>query len=229
MEEILRFLATYEVWLYALLGWIAFYYIRNFFQAWSELRLAVYGLERETAIRRLVTAVSMIFVIGMIALSIFSLVSFIAPGYPGTTIIATQTMNPIATGTTTVSPFTTPQENLMVNETPTVEGEFTGCIPGQIEWTYPQAGQEIGGIVTLKGTINLPNMGFYKYEYSQPGSDNWITIAAGNLPKNDEPLGGAWDTAQIVPGDYLLRLVVADNQNNLLPACEIPIRILPSG
>jgi hypothetical protein len=228
MEEILQFLTTYEIWLYAVLGWLGFYYIRRFFEAWGDLRIAVYGLERETATRRLVTAATMLFIIALIALSIFSLVSFIAPAYPRSVSIATQTIEPLATGTITAIPFTTPQEDLVMIETPSPKGEMSGCVPGQIEWTYPVADQEISGIVTLKGIINLQNMGFYKYEYNQPGSENWVTIAAGNQLKNDEPLGGAWDTGQIVPGDYLLRLVVSDNQNNLLPACEIPIRILPS-
>jgi len=228
MQEILRFLIRYEIWLYAILGWIAFYYIRHLFTAWGELRTAIYGLERETATRHLVTAVTMIFIVGLIALGIFSLVSFIAPAYPGTIVIATATINPLATTTTTVVPFTTPGEVQLFNETPPAEAGLSGCAPGQIEWTFPVAGQEISGIVTLKGTINLPNMGFYKYEYSQAGSENWITIAAGNQQKNDEALGGAWDTAQIMPGDYLLRLVVTDNQNNLLPECQIPVRILPS-
>jgi hypothetical protein len=101
-----------------------------------------------------------------------------------------------------------------------------GCIPGVVEWTSPKSGGQVSGVVTLKGTVNVANLGFYKYEYSQGSSGNWITIAAGNQKRTDSELGGAWNTGQLIPGDYKLRLVVADNQNQTLPACVIAIRII---
>ena len=52
----------------------------------------------------------------------------------------------------------------------------------------------------------------------------------GRLVIVDQPLGGSgsgtWDTSQLVPGDYLLRLVVTDNVNNLFPACVISVRVV---
>ena len=106
--------------------------------------------------------------------------------------------------------------------------EQEGCIPGELDWTFPKNGVQISGLVNLKGTIQVPNLGFYKYEYSSVGSNNWITIAAGNTNITDSALGGggAWNTSQLVPGDYRLRLVAADNQNQALPACVINIRIV---
>ncbi len=100
-----------------------------------------------------------------------------------------------------------------------------GCIPGQIEWTFPKPGGEISATVELKGTVNVPNLGFYKYEYAEPGKDVWNTIAAGNQAKIDGQIG-FWNTSQLLPGDYQLRLVVADNQNKLFPACVIPVRVV---
>jgi hypothetical protein len=101
-----------------------------------------------------------------------------------------------------------------------------GCTPGQVEWTFPKAGDEISGKVELKGTVNVPNLGFYKYEFSQAGVENWMTIAAGNENNKVDAVLGTWDTTLLIPGDYQLRLVVADNQNQLMPACVIPIRIV---
>jgi hypothetical protein len=100
-----------------------------------------------------------------------------------------------------------------------------GCVAGTLEWTYPKNDGQLKGTETLKGTIQVPNLGFYKYEYSSAGSDNWVTIAAGNQKVTDKELG-TWDTSQLVPGDYRLRLVVADNKNQALPACIISVRII---
>ena len=77
----------------------------------------------------------------------------------------------------------------------------------------------------LKGTVNVENIGFYKYEFALMGSDTWTTIAAGNTIIKNDLLGGAWDTSALVPGDYELRLVVNDNENNPLPACMIQVTI----
>ena len=53
----------------------------------------------------------------------------------------------------------------------------------------------------------------------------WSTIAAGNTNIVNNILGN-WDTTLLVPGDYLLRLVVADSQNQLLPACVVSVRVI---
>lgn len=228
MDELLRFLETYEIWFYTLLGIVGFFYLQRLVQAWGELRLAIFGLERETALRHLATSITMMIILILIGSSIFLLVSFIAPSYPKNSILSTPTFNPLAT-TTKIIPFTTPQIiSTTLGTTAPSSVESSGCITGQIEWTFPKAGEEISGIVELKGIVNIPNLGFYKYEVSQLGSNVWKTIAAGNQNKNDETLGGAWDTSQELPGDYLLRLTITDNQNNYLPTCEIPIRIIAS-
>ena len=105
-----------------------------------------------------------------------------------------------------------------------------GCTPGVIEWLYPVEGDKLQGTVVLKGIINVPAIGFFKYEYSPVGSDAWVTIAANtttNTEKGHEnELGGAWNTAQLPTGDYRLRLVVYDSQNHAFPACVINIHIL---
>jgi hypothetical protein len=86
-------------------------------------------------------------------------------------------------------------------------------------------GDKISGTVTLQGTVNVTDLGYYKYEYATAGSDTWTTIAAGNTKIVDQPLGGTWDTSELTPGDYQLRLVVTDHQNNQLPECTIQITI----
>jgi len=71
----------------------------------------------------------------------------------------------------------------------------------------------------------VPNFGFYKYEYAAQGSETWSTILAGNKPVIAGILG-TWDTTEITPGDYQLRLVVSDNTGVELPACIIHVRVV---
>ena len=77
----------------------------------------------------------------------------------------------------------------------------------------------------LKGTVNVPNLGYYKYEFSRPGEELWLPIAVGNQAKNDGQIG-FWNTSLLDQGDYFLRLVVSDNEDNLFPACKIPVRVV---
>jgi len=228
MEVILRFLETYEIWIYVLLGVFCLWYLRKVLVAWHEWRAAVFGLERETAQRHFSSAMTAMMLFILIGLAQFLLVSFVAPGMPQANTIATPTINYFTTPIATLSSTATSAAQ-STGIIPTLAvSEQEGCIPGELDWTFPKNGVQISGLVTLKGTIQVPNLGFYKYEYSSVGSNNWITIAAGNTNITDSALGGggAWNTSQLVPGDYRLRLVAADNQNQALPACVINIRIV---
>jgi arginine exporter protein ArgO len=99
-----------------------------------------------------------------------------------------------------------------------------GCVPGQLEITSPKPGAEVGGTVTLVGTVYLPNFGFYKYEVALRGTDNWSTISAQSETKKNEELG-ILNTTVLTPGDYLLRVVVLDNSTQIIGTCIITIRI----
>lgn len=230
MEEILRFLKNFEIPIYVILGLVAVWMLRKMASAWRELRSSLFGLERENAQRRFNGALTGFAFMLLFAITEFIMVSIVYPDFPNTQVLPTPTLQLLATPTITLQPESgvTPTVSEV---TPTVgiidEG---GCVAGQLEWTYPTAGETLQGEVTLRGTVNVPNLGFYQYEFSQPGSTIWTTIAAGNTPIIDNPMGGEgsglWDTSTLTPGDYLLRLVVRDNANNLFPACTINVRII---
>ena len=236
MIELLRFLEKFELWGYIILSVIGFIYFQKLVQAFSDWRQAVFGLERESAQRRISSALTVLALLLIIAVAEFTIISFIAPSYPWAGNLPTATMDLLATPTTTVESDTTRTGDIyyptpeitaaLENETDDTNENSDGCIPDVIQWSYPEPNTEISGIVELQGTVNVPDLGFYKYEYSQPGSDTWNTIAAGNQIKIDEPLGGAWNTEQLIPGDYSLRLVIANSQNELLAPCIIPVRII---
>jgi hypothetical protein len=142
-----------------------------------------------------------------------------------------------------IQAIATPTVNLQSTETPaaTANPEITltpggaiptmavsggnGCKPDVINWIDPVANKELSGLVTLKGTVNTTDFGFYKYEYSALGSDSWLTIQAGTAPVVDGEIG-KWDTSQITPGDYQLRLIVTDNKGQASSPCVVQVKVV---
>jgi hypothetical protein len=227
MEDLLRFLEQYEAWIYALLGVVGFIYFRKLISEWQEWRSSVFGLERESAQRRLSATLAVVVIISLLATAEFILVSFVAPVYPVANMLQTPTVSVLTTpaGTFAVAGETEPEEISPLSTQAVVEAG--GCAPGVLDWSFPQAGDLVSGVVKLKGTANLSNLGFFKYEFSEVSSDSWTTIAAMNVQRIDEELDGSWNTQALVPGDYRLRLVMTDNENQTLPACEITVRVTP--
>jgi hypothetical protein len=229
MEEALRFLSSYEIWIYVLLALVGLFYIRKFILAWEELRGAAFGLEKESAQSRLNRSASMLLLLLVMGLAVFVMVSFIVPSVPLANPLNTPTLDLLATATTTLSPDSDEGDvspGLDTTDTPQplepIGGE--GCIPGQLTFVEPNDGAEVSGIVTLIGTVNHPNFGFYKYEIARPGDAIWLTIQAGRETKQESELG-QWDTTALSPGEYLIRLVLTDNQGESLNPCIIKVYV----
>ncbi len=223
MSETLAFLTRNEVWIYILAAGIGLIYIRKVILAIEERRSAVFGLERENANRQLTSAASILGIMILMAAGEFALVTFVAPFVPQTKVLATPTIDLLATPTITLqAAMGTPVAG--VTSTP-LPAKSNGCIPGQLEFTNVEPGQEFSKTIKLMGTTNVPGFGFYKYEYGQPGQNNWVTIAAGSDIKIDAEIG-TWNISSLPQGDYELRLVVINQQNESMPPCVVPIRVV---
>jgi hypothetical protein len=223
MVVILGFFIRFAPLIYLLLALGLLFGIRRMVQARNEMRGAAYGLEREIAHHHNVQATSALVLVGFLALAEFVLVVFLVPTIPALMQLATPTMNPLLKPTATFPlEFMETLGAATPGSTPTIQ--VSGCIPGQIDITSPKPGSEIKGLITLKGTADIPNFGFYKYEFSPIGAESWAAVVAKRQAVKDGDLG-SWDTSANATGDYYLRLVVTDNQGNELPACTIPIRI----
>jgi hypothetical protein len=224
MAAVLSFFVHLAPIIFSLLALGLIFGLRRIARAHTEERGAVFGLEREIAQHHMSQAIATLAIASFLALAEFVLIVFLVPNFPALSQLATPTMNPLLTPTSTF-PLEF-METLGVvtpgGATPTIEA--TGCIPGQIDITSPKPGDVLQGSIKLQGTANIPNFGFYKYEFAPIGSDNWATIVANNKIVQDNNLGN-WDTSAIAAGDYQLRLVVSDNLGNDLPACVIPVRI----
>jgi hypothetical protein len=228
MSEILDFLTEFEIWFYIVLGLISLIFFSRLFRAIGDWREAAFGLEREIAQRRFRSSISILVLILILFIGEFFFVTYSSSLLPDQSSLATPTMDILASPSPTSNIDLTPEE-VVLEATQTPEQE--GCIPGQIEWIYPQSGDEIQDVVQLLGTVDVDNFGFYKFEYTEPGNSIWRTIAGGNKivnssTDNGENKIGLWNTSQLVPGDYLLRLVVLDNVNNEYPACIVSVRVI---
>jgi hypothetical protein len=226
MVEFLSFLKEFEGGIYLLLLMLALVMGSRLISAIQAKKKSAFSLEKEIAQKRINSTCAFLVVIGVLFIGQVLLVSVASARYPGLYTITTPTVGVLPTPTDFF------QAMLQMDETP--EGleqtqtavAQTGCIPQQIEWLSPISGDEVTGSVPLIGTINVQNMGFYKYEYRQKGREDWIPIAAGNKVIIESELGGNWNTAQLEPGLYELRIVVSDNQNNLFQPCVIEVKVV---
>ncbi len=242
MTELLRFLNAYETWIYVLLGAVGLLYLRKFILSLQEWRGALFGLERNLAQRHFSEATSILILLILLGAGEFSLVTFVTPSFPNVQPLPTPTLDFLATPTTVLAaePGTPPvgESQQTVAATAMIVSSQNGCVPGELEFTSPKAGEELKGKITLTGTVRTQSFSYYKYEFSAQtgGENNWTTIQAGdqikckecsaeNDPNPLDDILGDWDTSQLPPGEYLLRLVVFDNQGQPLPACEMPIKI----
>lgn len=223
MDALFRFLVQYETLAYLLLTIAGIFSARSLWKAWAEWRSSVFGLEKELSFQKVRIAGVVFILLVMIGLSQFCLVSFIVPFLPATTFRPTPTADLLQTPAAPLAQTSPDQTSLP--GTPSAPAVTLDCIPGQIMFSSPKSGDEVNGKIILSGTVNVENFGFFKYEYTSLGSDTWTTIAAGDKVIIDGELG-AWDTAQLVPGDYQIRLLVTDNLGKPMPACTIPVRVI---
>lgn len=224
MENLLQFFVDNEIWIYLIIGFLGFLYLRKIVMALQEWRSAIFGLEKEYAQRRFGAAMSIVLLLLVVAFAEFFFVTFIAPSYPKLALLTTPTMDLLATQMPTLEEAGAVIPNSMEDQTEVTAAPSDGCIAEALQWKSPVAGEQISGVVQLSGTVNLDNIGFYKYEYSSTGGERWVTIAASTQKGVDLEFG-IWDTSQVVPGDYLLRLLVTDNQSEVIPPCVIPVQI----
>lgn len=219
MGPVYRTLANYEPLIYIALAIGALFAFRRMWRSWHEWRDSVYGLEREFALRRLVQASGISLFILVLLFAEFFIASFIAPSLPASDRMATPTLDLLVTPAGTLSPDS--PVPLATQEVPT---GMSGCIPDQIMITSPEPGDLVSGTVTISGSADVPDFGFYKYEVASMGSQNWATIAANRDPVRNNQLG-EWNTASLANGYYFLRLVITDNVGVALEPCVIAVQV----
>ena len=226
LNSVLRGLITYSIGIFLLLGLGVLIYLRRFFLGLREWQQSVFGLEKEIAQRKIISASTGLTLMILLLIGEFLLVIIIGPQMPAQPPELSSPMDPLASPTVTLSaeeesaaaPLPTPTigQDMLVSE----------CVEGVLEITSPEEGGEVSGTVDIVGTVNIENFGSYKYEYSTTGAVNWVTIAAGNQLKLEENLG-FWYTSTLTPGTYLLQLVPLNNNGEELAPCIISVEVIP--
>jgi hypothetical protein len=227
MDGIFRFLNEYELIIYLVIGLLAAWQLRKFIAAWDELRSAAFGLEEESAQIRLNSAAVILVLLIISAIVVYGSVTFLAPSVPVASQLPTPTLDLLATPTITLQPASDVQV-LEEAGTPaaTEQTSSSGCLPGEVLISSPEDGEVVRDVVQVEGTANISDFGFYKFEVSRDDADNWLTIQAGDSFKVEESLG-FWDTTQLDPGIYNLRLVVFDNAGEQRDPCQVTVTVDP--
>jgi hypothetical protein len=222
MPNVLGFFKDNEVFVYIILGILSVWQLRKFSLAWEALRSAAFGLEQESARARLTWSAMMLVLLLILVVIEFGVVSFILPAVPGASPLLTPTLDLLASpDSESDSPqveVIPPAFDLLVSE--------SGCVPGVVDIQYPEANDIVSDVVEIAGSANIPNFGFYKFEMVAVDNSNWLTVQAGDVLVEDGLLG-YWDTSRLPTGDYLLRLIVTDNQGNASTPCTIQLRVEP--
>jgi hypothetical protein len=226
METVYRFLATYEGLIYILLSLGGLFAFRWLWISWREWRDSIFGLEREFAVRRMSQALIVSLLILFLFIGELFLASFIVPALPSSEGMVTPTLDIINQTQGSLSRDPVVALTLMTPVSNVLAASATGCVPGKIDLSSPEPGQAVSGVVTLVGTVDVDNFGFYKYEVAPQGTELWATISAGREIVKEGDVG-LWDTTTLIPGDYQLRLEVTDNQGQSFPACIISVRVIP--
>ncbi|MEA2008602.1 MAG: hypothetical protein U9O54_05740 [Chloroflexota bacterium] len=220
MDDVLIFLKEYEVLIYLAMGLFAAWHVRKFSLAWQELQGAAFGLEKESAQGRLNRAAGFLVLALIFGVVEFGLVTIAAPSSSETSPLFTPTLDLLSTPTVTLLAADSAQAEAETPE-PILAA---GCIPDEVMITFPENETTVSGLVEVLGTVSIPNFAYYKFEISQTSMNNWLTIQANDKEKNGEVLG-TWDTAQLEPGSYDLRLVVVDNEGNQRVPCVVSVYV----
>ena len=227
MEQVFQFFRTYEIWIYITLGIMVLWEIRKFILSWEELRGAFFGLEKEAAQSRVNSSATLVVLLILMIVAEFTVVTFVVPTLPGANPLPTAKLDLLATPTTTLAvPTQNSMETPNATSTPGEVPAAEGCVAGQVNLTSPLNGDTVSGNVTIRGSADIPNFGFYTLEVARPGDVVWLPKQVVQQPVKNNILG-TWDTTSLTPGEYMFRLVVTDNLGNELTPCAIRVMVQP--
>lgn len=242
LDTIIELVARVDVVLYFLSGLGFLLGLRSLSVARRLRREAVFGLEKEAArnVRR--RALSTLFSMILLAGSVYLVTNVIQPtlqsmpaagGNLTTTPEVASTPEPGVTSRPLLFPTVTPtfgivvpgEEEAAAPAPAPSDGEATGCELIGVTITSPIAGETVAGQVEVSGEANILNFAAYKFEINGPSTEGaWATMGTFTTPVASGPLG-TWDATSLVPGAYLLRLVVLDTSGNFPEPCVVPVTI----
>ena len=85
--------------------------------------------------------------------------------------------------------------------------------------TQPMSGGAVRGIVTVFGTVQLPNFDHYEVQYGVGGNpQGWGWISGPHLAQVRDGWLAEWDTRHLTPGEYTLLITAFDREQHRVEA-----------
>ena len=215
MTLIAGFIAQFQLQIFVAIGLLAVSYLAVFLRAHGRLGRTPFGLEREVLQGRQNSSLAMLTLLVVLAATIYLMNEIVVPEAARTKPTAT----PKPQFTATPSPVAASQ-NIVVDS--------SGCDNPNATLTAPKLGTRIAGAYEVRGTANIPNLAFYKFEISGVGTNGvWLSLGVGTNPVVDGDLG-RFDATAREPGNYAFRLVVLDSSGNFPAPCVVTVTIVGS-
>ncbi|NDJ52366.1 MAG: hypothetical protein GYB68_04665 [Chloroflexi bacterium] len=242
MRTVLEFIAQIRFLFYGLAAIGILSSLRGLIMARQTLRVAMFGLEREEAQRRLRSSLTWIFSLLLLIGVVFTISDILLPNLDFSEeqaeILPTPTSalfierSPVPTESLLLFPTITPNPAGAISQNDPAEQAGTvdpaaaaiePCVLGA-RITEPTSGQTVTGQVQVQGGANVINFASYKFELRGQGTNNeWVVIGDFNQTVLDPGLLGSWDSTSLTPGEYTLRLIVYRLDGSFVTPCDIPI------
>lgn len=249
MEQVSRYVADYQWWIYGLLGLILLFYLRRAILARREAARSIFKLEQEQAHAKYRRSVTVAVLVVLVIAAVFALSNLAVPQVQEVTIVvptATETTGPLAAATLTPTPAPAtmtptptatkvrPTRPPQPTETPDADVTATpvvrpaACANANVRITSPGVNQVIQGNFAVRGTAVDPNFDYYKVEVgpgANPADHEWTVI--GQLHKSPVANGvlETFNSNAYAPGTYTLRLVVVDATGNFPEPCKVTVKV----
>ncbi|HML24375.1 MAG TPA: hypothetical protein PKD09_22155 [Aggregatilinea sp.] len=247
MNSLVFFVETISSGLYILCAAGILWMGARLLRARRDLALAQFKLEREQALVRRASAITLGGLLVEMLLSVWAISVFIAPemrdlrvGGGTTSDIAAErfvTSTPAANAPLSLN--TTPQsgsgsDEIFATPAPTATlvgtimpdaGDIVGCPADSANIEIPANGQLIFESTTVIGTASISNFAFYRFEIKQDVTGaEFAPIGDYDQPVTNGPLGDI-SPLNFAPGRYRFRVTVFDNTQWMRALCEITIFI----
>ena len=99
------------------------------------------------------------------------------------------------------------------------------CSNPHVLLTYPTQSAMLKGTVKIRGSADIDNLWYYKFEFRAAGVKEWAFLESFDEPVTDGVLG-YWNTATLPSGWYEFRLMVIDNTGNYPEPCEVRVLVV---
>jgi len=236
MSALLQFVGRIAPVLYAIAAVVIFLSLGGIVRAQRTRRTALFGLEREAAQQRRRQAVNTILFMLLMVTLIYTATEIALPNIQGAVVEPTPTpfvfvtQEPTPTAVLLLYSTITPTPGLAPADIPeeTEEGgtPVNGCEIFGARITSPSSGQSVTGQVVVEGEANILNFAQYKFELKGTSTGGAWAVVGTFTTAVPEGFLGTWDSTSLVPGNYVLRLVVSRVDGTFPTPCEVPVVLI---